>query len=172
MEKGKLFSPEDFDKPIEKKWWQKRLVKILGIAGALIVVVVILLSVFFKYVDKKEMHAPLDSIENTQNESMLEDNTISKTEGVEIQKVDKAEFELENPSIDGAEETPTPEDTQKEEETQKAVADEKVSNNVETEALNVIHGAYGNGEVRKSKLGDRYQSIQNRVNELKRQGAF
>lgn len=47
-----------------------------------------------------------------------------------------------------------------------------VSGDVEQEALNVIKGMYGNGQVRKDKLGAEYQKIQNRVNELKRQGAF
>lgn len=37
---------------------------------------------------------------------------------------------------------------------------------VESLALRVIRGDYGNGQERKDKLGDAYQSIQNRVNEI------
>lgn len=43
---------------------------------------------------------------------------------------------------------------------------------VEAEALKVIRGDYGNNPERKATLGDKYQPIQNRVNELKRQGYF
>lgn len=47
-----------------------------------------------------------------------------------------------------------------------------VSNNVEAEALKVIRGDYGIGQERKNKLGNQYEAIQRRVNELKREGAF
>lgn len=43
---------------------------------------------------------------------------------------------------------------------------------VETEALKVVRGDYGNGAERKNRLGDRYNAIQKRVNELKREGRF
>lgn len=44
--------------------------------------------------------------------------------------------------------------------------------NVEVEALKVIQGDYGVGQERKNKLGTQYQAVQNRVNELKREGVF
>ncbi len=44
--------------------------------------------------------------------------------------------------------------------------------NVEAEALKVIQGDYGVGQERKNKLGTQYQAVQNRVNELKREGVF
>lgn len=47
-----------------------------------------------------------------------------------------------------------------------------VSNDVEAEAMKVIRGDYGIGQERKDKLGAKYQPIQNRVNELKREGVF
>lgn len=47
-----------------------------------------------------------------------------------------------------------------------------VSNDVEAEALKVIRGEYGVGQERKDKLGTKYQTIQSRVNELKREGIF
>lgn len=47
-----------------------------------------------------------------------------------------------------------------------------VSGDVEAEAMKVIRGDYGIGQERKDKLGQSYQTIQNRVNELKRQGVF
>lgn len=47
-----------------------------------------------------------------------------------------------------------------------------VSDDIQAEALKVIKGEYGDGSKRKALLGSRYQEIQNRVNELKRQGFF
>ena len=47
-----------------------------------------------------------------------------------------------------------------------------VSNDVEAEAMKVIRGDYGVGQERKDKLGTKYQTIQSRVNELKREGIF
>lgn len=44
--------------------------------------------------------------------------------------------------------------------------------NIEAEALKVIQGDYGVGQERKNKLGTQYQAVQNRVNELKREGVF
>jgi hypothetical protein len=49
---------------------------------------------------------------------------------------------------------------------------DNVSGDVEAEALKVIRGEYGDGQVRKDKLGNRYEAIQSRVNELKREGVF
>lgn len=53
-----------------------------------------------------------------------------------------------------------------------ALAKSNVSNDVEAEAMKVIRGDYGVGQERKKKLGVKYQTIQNRVNELKREGVF
>lgn len=43
-----------------------------------------------------------------------------------------------------------------------------VSDDIEAEARNVIRGHYGNNPDRKQALGDKYQQIQSRVNELMR----
>ena len=40
----------------------------------------------------------------------------------------------------------------------------------EEKAKEVIRGNYGNGEVRKQKLGDQYSEIQSKVNEMYRNG--
>lgn len=172
MAKEKIFSPEDFDKSIDKTWWQKYRVLILSLSGALIIAGVILFCIFFKAVDKKEVLAQQELAESPEAKTLLEDNQDENSETLDMQEHNNTDIEIENPDTKTTGVTTNQEVKHKEEETQKAVTDEKVSNNVETEAFNVIHGAYGNGEVRKSKLGERYQSIQNRVNELKRQGAF
>lgn len=47
-----------------------------------------------------------------------------------------------------------------------------VQGDVETEAYKVIRGEYGVGQERVDRLGSQYQAIQNRVNEMKREGLF
>lgn len=47
-----------------------------------------------------------------------------------------------------------------------------VTDDIEAEALKVIRGAYGDGDTRKRSLGSRYNLIQDRVNQLKREGLF
>ena len=37
---------------------------------------------------------------------------------------------------------------------------------LETTAHNVIRGDYGNGNIRRQRLGNRYQEVQSRVNEI------
>lgn len=56
--------------------------------------------------------------------------------------------------------------------TTSVVSSANVSNDVETEAMKVIRGDYGVGQERKDILGTKYQTIQSRVNELKREGIF
>ena len=45
-----------------------------------------------------------------------------------------------------------------------------VSVSVEEKARQVIRGDYGNGNVRKQKLGEEYSEIQSAVNEMYRKG--
>lgn len=55
---------------------------------------------------------------------------------------------------------------------QPAAATATPTGDIEDTAMSVIRGNYGNGNTRKQNLGDKYQTIQNRVNQLKREGAF
>lgn len=57
-------------------------------------------------------------------------------------------------------------------ENDKPAAKAAPTGDIEDTAMSVIRGNYGNGNVRKQNLGDKYQTIQNRVNQLKREGAF
>jgi hypothetical protein len=45
-----------------------------------------------------------------------------------------------------------------------------VEESIEETVLSVIRGNYGNNPVRRRKLGDRYQDIQDRVNQMYREG--
>ena len=51
----------------------------------------------------------------------------------------------------------------------KRTSDKKVVD-VEEKARQVIRGDYGNGNVRKQKLGEEYSEIQSAVNEMYRKG--
>lgn len=51
-----------------------------------------------------------------------------------------------------------------------AVQPATLSGTLEEKAKEVIRGNYGNGEVRKQKLGDQYSDIQSKVNEMYRNG--
>jgi hypothetical protein len=74
---------------------------------------------------------------------------------------------------EATQETAAPKETPVEKPTTNVVSSAaNVSGDVEAEAMKVIRGDYGDGEERKAKLGSEYQKIQNRVNQLKREGVF
>lgn len=52
----------------------------------------------------------------------------------------------------------------------KEVKEAYVNTDVEVNARRVIRGDFGNGQVRKDKLGSSYSVIQSKVNEMYRQG--
>lgn len=144
---NKLFSEEDFDKPTQRgNWFSEHIKQIL--LGALVIVCVVLATIFAPRGctnDKKPVVDTLvtDSIETPQN--VVEDENINN-HGT-VAEVDKTE---ENKSI------------------KKDVVN--VSDDVVKEALSVIRGNYGNNPDRRRLLKERYQEIQNKVNEMYRNG--
>ena len=144
---NKLFSVEDFDKPTQRgNWFSEHIKQIL--LGALVIVCVVLATIFAPRGctnDKKPVVDTLvtDSIETPQN--VVEDENINN-HGT-VAEVDKTE---ENKSI------------------KKDVVN--VSDDVVKEALSVIRGNYGNNPDRRRLLKERYQEIQNKVNEMYRNG--
>lgn len=104
------------------------------------------------------------------------DEATDQPEGVqdEANAEEASEASLtEQPTEDSKAEAPAPATNVVPEQTQpKAIESASVSNDVEAEAMKVIRGEYGIGQERKDKLGAKYQPIQNRVNELKREGVF
>ena len=65
---------------------------------------------------------------------------------------------------------PTSQPTSTVQPTTPAVQPATLSGTLEEKAKEVIRGNYGNGEVRKQKLGDQYAEIQSKVNEMYRNG--
>lgn len=162
MAKDKLFSPEDFDKD-PKKNYRNVIQWVIGC----VVLVLVALAILFGFrrcnsdntIQTQEQTVPVPYVDNDSvdsiNEVGLEKNaqpglneSLKEKEG-EVVAVE----ENSNPTI--IENPPIP-----------------ISSDIEKEAFKVIRGEYGNNPIRKNKLGDGYQNIQNRVNELKREGAF
>lgn len=113
----------------------------------------------------EEVSAIEDVDEATDQPEVVQDEANAE----EASKASQTEQPAEDPKA-GAQAPVTnvvPEQTQ-----QKATESTSISNDVEAEAMKVIRGEYGIGQERKDKLGAKYQPIQNRVNELKREGVF
>lgn len=171
MAKEKLFTPEDFDKPKDKSFWQKYTRWIIGIGVLLIVVTLCCI-----FCGKKE-----DSTELNQSELTAQVNDTKTTAEIEIlessvtQEVhvsSETETLETDPTSTPTVETPKKDMAQKDVKPQISTLPINISDNIELEALNVVRGNYGNVPERRERLGSKYQEIQNRVNQLKREGAF
>lgn len=183
-----MFSPEDFDKepnatvetenvdagnalvptperPKSKLWlWILLGIVVLGGVGYM----------FFSKSGDNVAKTPEQEIE-TVAESSVPADTIA-AEGTEIEEAvpndgNEAANTSEPKSPDAVETTATTDNTSNVSPSTQ-VNESKVSNDVEAEAMKVIRGDYGIGQERKDKLGSKYQTIQSRVNELKREGIF
>lgn len=168
MAKEKLFTPEDFDKPKNKSFWQKNKGRIISVAAILIIAAIVLFCVFCDKTEEKD-----EAIEPAKSEQTVAgaevqvssegSETIETTTGPETQEVEQVE-EQPVPDSDGT--------TSKEEMKPEASQPANVSDNIEREAMNVIRGDYGNVPERCEKLGSKFQEIQDRVNQLKKEGVF
>lgn len=181
-ERKKIFSPEDFDKEPKRKPWYKK--PWPWVILALILVAIIIVCVFkgcnINSEDSSNETVVADTIQNSEP---TDSSSLSNEEGVPVNGEENANEETESSSTEtssdnGEESVKSDENvvpTQASTNTSKQVGNtssENVSNDVEAEAMKVIRGDYGDGQVRKDNLGSRYQTIQNRVNELKRAGVF
>ncbi len=156
MAKEKLFSPEDFDKPHgdKSKWYSK----IFWIIGVLVVLAALAWAITTKIGESKE-NEEIQSNRQTEVPPAVNSQDTSMAESDEIVNL--------QPSKLGTKETQTNAASKLAD-----VEPQVASEDVETEAMKVIRGDYGNVPERKERLGSRYQAIQNRVNELKRKGVF
>lgn len=167
MAKEKLFTPEDFDK--NPKAPKKDIIK--WIVGAIIVIIVIIAIIFgLKGCNSKTDSNPVEKINLAR--VIEEDSTVDTTQSEEIS--DKKKNVKEGSEVhtnsesekDALQKNTTP---SKQSSVQSTVS---VSSDIESEAIKVIRGDYGNYPERKKALGDKYQLIQYRVNQLKHQGVF
>ena len=166
MAKEKLFTPEDFDK--EPKTPKKGYIKwiIIAVIGILAILAIIFglkgcnsdnqsQSTEISSTSVSEMQDSVVAIEVVEDIDSIADGTHQAKESFDEQTTNKSTISIESP-----------------EKIEEPISNTDGVSNVETEALKVIHGDYGNNPERRRILGSNYQSIKNRVNELKRQGAF
>lgn len=166
MAKEKLFTPEDFDK--EPKTPKKGYIKwiIIAVIGILVILAIIFglkgcnsdnqsRSTEISSTSVSKMQDSVVALEVVEDIDSITDGTPQAKESFDEQTTYKPTISTEPP-----------------EKIAESVSNTEAVSNVETEALKVIRGDYGNNPERRKNLGGNYQSIQNRVNELKRQGVF
>lgn len=153
------------NKPKSKNWlWILLGVIVLGVIG----------YIFFSKSGDKAAETSDREAEVVVAPSEPTDTTIVEgTEGEEIAQENDNEV-ANNPETQSSDavETPATVDNTSNGRPSTSVNVPNVSNDVEAEAMKVIRGDYGIGQERKDKLGSKYQTIQSRVNELKREGIF
>lgn len=153
------------NKPKSKNWlWILLGVIVLGVIG----------YIFFSKSGDKAAETSDQEAKVVLAPSEPTDTTIVEgTEGEEIAPENDNEV-ANNPETQSSDavETPATVDNTSNGTPSTSVNVPNVSNDVEAEAMKVIRGDYGIGQERKDKLGSKYQTIQSRVNELKREGIF
>ena len=174
----KLFNPEDFDKPVEGDKRGSNKAKIIG--GFVVAAVIIAGGIFFANNDKDNdngSNKPATESVAQEGEKHDADDNASTTESKG--KAGGAPSDVTEGKTPANETSPEPSAT---EESHVATSTEKssvassnksannVDGDVETNARRVIRGDFGNGQVRKDRLGSSYSEIQGRVNEMYRQG--
>ncbi len=145
----------------------------------ILAIIVIILLIWWLLSGKSTESEPVVEEETIEEVTAPAENNEEVSDEVEIPAgEDAVEENVNNDEIPNPSEpvVNTPETTTAEQQTTNDVATNNVSsvvsNDVEAEALKVIRGEYGIGQERKNKLGNQYEAIQRRVNELKREGAF
>ncbi len=177
MAKKVLFQPEDFDKP-QKKNNKKKLAWAVGICAVLALVGIggyALLAP--KTLDSAaEIDSATPAVVAAPDRELVENKESSSAEisddgNTSISEVDATEQKSEK-SIPETTKDQSPAPVAEPNSTVNQGATQIEGESLEQEAMKVIRGDYGDGKVRRSQLGNRYQAVQNRVNQLKREGAF
>lgn len=150
MAEKKIFGPKDFEKPKRASVLPKIL---MALSALLVCVGLYWCCGRFINVDSPIITGtPIDSSDISMSPPL--DSTI----------VEGPENPNGNPEVEiGGQNSPNPGPSKR---------SESVSFDLEVEAINVIRGDYGNVPERRRHLGERYQPIQDRVNQLKREGFF
>lgn len=155
MATNNIFSDKDFEKtPNEKK--NKRLLIYGGIIAGLIAIGAIVFAVWPKGGNEAKTETP--------PVAMISDTTATTS------KVDSAEVKVDVDDSPVVEEPKQEIDTKPTQPTQDAQKPSAPIEEVKAAAISVIRGNYGNNPERRRKLGDRYQEIQSKVNEMYRNG--
>lgn len=169
MSKKVIFDPEDFDKP-QKKGVNKKLAWGVGICGALALIGIGGYAFLAPETEKTADDTYMASSSNTQSANKGEELSAES-----VSDTAKAAIAVET---DGSEEERVSDekslktgDVPEESPSLKSNPSQGVES-IDKEAMKVIRGDYGDGNARKNRLGERYNTIQKRVNELKQEGVF
>lgn len=166
MGKEKIFKPEDFDKDpdtSEKKYTGK-------IVGAAIVVLLIVGIIVFFGMKGCGSDNPSKQLPQSVEEPIILDSSSEMRSEVETEESQMSDAAINTDKAkDGAS---SERDRMEESPAVTTSPSPEVLSDIEQEAMKVIRGDYGVGQERKDKLGTQYRPIQNRVNQLKREGAF
>lgn len=171
MSGQKIFSPEDFEKPKPPK--PSKVPKM-----ALGIVIVALLGVGGCFLLKGKDTASPEQQASVQVITAKTDSVsvgVDSTTAVQDDDPDSASSDETKGSQDsktatGKNQVASSEPTAKPDQSPFQKSTVAIYGTVEEKARQVIRGNYGNGQVRKDKLGAEYRTIQDKVNEMYRQG--
>lgn len=170
VENKKLFSPEDFDKPEHTSTSKKRFYYFLLIA--LVLVLVLGMGYYYKQPQQGYGQQTIvsDSLtkDSVQKASTIADS-LKKENSSTVSDEESNNKETEDKKDEMQSKASVPVDTNVKSQ-QESNAESSSIGSVEAKAKQVIRGIYGNGSVRKQKLGNDYAEIQGKVNEMYRNG--
>lgn len=174
-----LFAPEDFDKPQNPSPAPKTKNWLWGIVAAVVVVACVIGFVQLKpsassgkgdgsvaVTADSTTEGNADSVQAASN--LAEANTASAS--TDENAAETVNAKVEEASTVATEEPAVPSQKPSSSAASVATSDSRTAGSVEHEARQVIRGTYGNGSVRKQKLGNRYSEIQSKVNDMYRNG--
>lgn len=152
MAANNIFSDQDFEKTPNEKKNRKPLIY-GGIVAGLIVIAAIGYGIWGYGGDEANPTGPM--LPDTTATTSKADSAEVKTDVNESQVVEEPKQEIDSKPIQPTKDAQKP----------SAPVEE-----VKAAAISVIRGNYGNNPERRRKLGDRYQEIQSKVNEMYRNG--
>lgn len=176
MAKDKIFEPKDFDKDIpknnRKKWifW--------GVSAALLCIVIVVGFILWRICTPStnqdhDNSALVSTIPVTDTVTSIDSSYKDKESLVHFDEENKEPLSEEGNGHLTSNKTAEPNTAEPKLDSSNTESKVESANlDIEQEALKVIRGSYGNIPKRKNILGDKYQIIQNRVNQLKREGSF
>ncbi len=162
MAKEKLFTPEDFDKPSGGK--NKGLKIALCIVAGIIIIGLAGWAIWSFSNKKEESKEPQPTEDVATGQALIEaqDSVATDVEVTTEEETPVPVYESEASDAETTHTTPT-----------KAIsASSIVSDDIDSEAMKVIRGDYGNVPERKELLGNKFHAIQSKVNQLKKDGVF
>ncbi len=146
------------------KWWGVAVVLVLVAGGS------------FYWLQHRSSNAPtpiVPTLQTAQSASVhVQEDSTGGVESSSSQSTKKASKEIEKGATKSTSTVPLEDGNDVSVEAANHGVNDKTSAHEDTEIMvhAVIRGVYGNGLVRKQKLGSRYATVQHRVNELYRNG--